>query len=205
MSRNRRIALFFASLLFPLGAGAADLVFEFTGKVIFGGTLAPVDAPVTGTFSYDTRTTPWFETEDTAFYLLPAPHYIDVNVAGRQAIGAGVNASVTNDAGGNVEDVVNLYSSGGAMLDGEFLPEGTVGVVFGSDPGSTGAVRTLRLPARYDLDRFDVQGGNGGYLMRDGGPDGFLLQFSIESVVVRRICREGSDASAPKPKDCVVR
>jgi hypothetical protein len=66
-------------------------------------------------------------------------------------------------------------------------------------------VRTLRLPARYDLDRFDVQGGNGGYLMRDGGPDGFLLQFSIESVVVRRICREGSDASAPKPKDCVVR
>jgi hypothetical protein len=80
-------------------------------------------------------------------------------------------------------------------------------VVFGSGPGSTGAVHNFRLPARYDLDRFDVQGGNGGSILRDGGPDGFLLQFSIESIVVRRICRDdaGAGEPKPKPKDCVVR
>lgn len=202
MVRNRRFAFLLASLLFPFGANAAELVFEFTGKVLYGGTFAPVGAPVTGSFSYDTKTDPWFEIGSDAFYLIPEPHYIEVSVAGHLAIGAGLNINVTDDAGGNAEDVVNIYSSG-AMVDGVFAPQGTVGVVFGSGPGSTHALHDTRLPARYDLDRFDVWGGNGGVVTIDGsGPDPYLVQFSIESIVQRRIC---NDRGGGERRPCVVR
>jgi hypothetical protein len=199
---NRRFALLL-SLLFPIAANAAELAFEFTGKVLYGGTFAPVGAPVTGTFSYDTKTDPWFEQGSDAFYLIPAPHYIDVNVDGHLVLGSALNATVSNDFGGNVEDIVNLYSSGGAMLDGEFMSEGTVGVVFASGPGSTHALHNRRLPKRYDLDKFDQLGGNAGFILRDGGPDGYLVQFSIESVVARRICR--NEPAGGNPERCVVR
>lgn len=191
-----------ASLLFPLGASAAELVFEFTGKVVYGGTLAPVGAPVTGTFSYDTKTRPWFAYGSDAHYQIEAPHYIEVRVDGHLAVSEPLSIRVSNDFGGNVEDVVNVSGGTGAMLDGEFMPQGGVGVYFSSGPGSTDVLRNRRLPMHYDLAAFDAWEGNGGYILRDGGQNGYVLQFSIDSIVERRICPDGANATGG---DCVVR
>lgn len=200
---RRKALVVLASLLFPLGAGAAELVFEFTGKVVYGGTLAPVGAPVTGSFSYDTNTRPWYVIGSDAMYQIPAPHYIEVNVNGHQALANRLAARVSNNYGGNVEDVVTLSGSPGAMVDGEFLPEGGVGVYFSSGPGSTDVLRNRRLPMGYDVQAFDAYEGNGGTVQRNGGQDGSLLQFTIESVVVHRICP--ANAADDAGSDCVVR
>ncbi|MBL8261105.1 MAG: hypothetical protein JNM58_01675 [Xanthomonadaceae bacterium] len=202
MSCSKYIAVVL-SVLLPMSAHAADRVFEFTGKVIHGGTLAPEGAEVAGSFSYDPSTRPWFEIGTDAHYLIPAPHYIEVRVAGQQALGTNLVAYVSNDFGGNVEDVVSIDNSGGLTLDGAYLPEGTLSVVFASGPGSTGALHNRRLPRKYDLVRFDAPGGSGGILRRNGEQDGTLLQFSIETIVARRICPAANDRA--ETSQCVER
>ena len=183
------------SVLFPVASHAADRVFEFTGKVTYGGTLAPEGAKVTGSFSYDPATRPWFKQGSDAHYQIPAPHYMEVRVAGRQALGTNLVAYVSNDFGGNVEDVVNIGNSGGMTLDGVYLQEGTLTVVFASGPGSTDVLHNRRLPRKYDVRRFDAPGGSGGMILRDGQQDGVLLTFSIEHVRPRRICGTPDDGT----------
>jgi hypothetical protein len=202
MLRNKYFAVVL-TVLFPMSASAADRVFEFTGKVIFGGALAPEGAKVTGSFSYDPSTRPWFKIGSDAHYSIPAPHYMELRVEGQQALGTNLVAYVSNDFGGNVEDVVNIGTSGGLTLNGTYLPEGSLSVMFASGPGNTDVLHNRRLPRNYDLVRYDAPGGNGGVLLRNGEQDGTLLQFSIETILARRICpSSGGPADA---KQCVER
>ena len=166
-------------------AANADIIeFRFTGTITYAyaDTLAAVGDPITGTFSYDTRSKPRIRDKNSyANYSPLAPASISIAFGSHTVTTERLIVDVWNDFGGNVEDMVDV-SGFPPALDGESLLNGSMGFRLASAASNRGVFRTIQLPESYDVGAFD--GMNYGYLQRDGTQTGTLLQFTVDSIDV---------------------
>jgi hypothetical protein len=73
------------------------------------------------------------------------------------------------------------------VLGGTTFSDRVLAIVLSSVPGDNSAIKNQKLPKDLYLSRFNNPGvPNYGVLQANGGPDGTLLQFSIESLVKRK-------------------
>lgn len=175
--------LFAGALLLASGASNAEmLTFHFKGTVTYGGALASVGDEVTGHFCYDTDTTiAGIEVENYASYQVARECKVVVRVGAHKAMSKHLNVSISNNFGGNVEDMIDVYGST-AILDGIEYPDGTVGFRLATGPGNTKVFRSVNLREQFKIDDFDSM--NYGEVRMDGSSNGALLQFTITSMKV---------------------
>jgi hypothetical protein len=175
-----------ALALFSLGSGvssAAVVNFQFTGAVTYGGSLAAVGSQITGMFSYDAATLSSSSYGGFSGYTFPAPFGISANVGGHAVAANNLGISIWNNFGGNVEDMVDV-AGGPVTVDGNSYADGSFGFRLASKPGSTNVLNSTALPSFFDVAAFDAGSTlNYGWLQSDGGPNGQLLQFSVNSIV----------------------
>jgi hypothetical protein len=166
-------------------AGAAQaevLTFKFRGTVTYSALSAPVGSEIVGRFSYDPRTKHEPETFSPgamAEYNMAAPARMRAKVGGLVIRGEGLHVTVFNNMGGNTEDMVDINLRT-PRVNGTPYPDGILGIRLASGPGSKKVFRNVKLPQEYDVDEFDAF--NEGFLQSDGGPNGQLMQFVIESI-----------------------
>ena len=162
-------------------AASADIIeFRFTGTITYGGNLAVIGDSITGTFSYDANSKPRIRDKNRyANYSPLAPTAISITVGAHTVSTERLIVDIWNDFGGNVEDMVDVTSFP-PTVDGELLPNGSMGFRLASAASNTRVFRTIHLPESYDVGAFD--GMNYGFLQRDGAQDGQLLQFTVVSI-----------------------
>jgi hypothetical protein len=166
------------------GAAAATIIFQFSGAVTYGAPMAVlVGTPIVGTFSYDTSTAPAVTYKGFAAYQIPAPFTMSATVGGHSISSSPLSISVWNHYKGNVEDFI-VIDGASPVLDGTTLPDGNLGLVLASGPRNNRALNSTNLPATFNVSEFDAPDGRTGTFQRDGGPDGTLLQFTVDSLVV---------------------
>lgn len=169
-----------------LQAQAAWRTFEAHGHVTIATPTAPAGAKVTIRYAYDDATAANYSSGDakgpgfgTANYTSPAKMTMRVN--GHVMTAATTRIEVLNNAGGNVEDAISVYG-GPMVLDGTTFPEGLFGFYLGSGPGNTKALRSIALPHRVDVRRFDAIGFQYGFAQTDGSSNGALLNVVIDTI-----------------------
>ena len=162
-------------------AFAETASFKFTGKVTFGGPMAIPDGTIiTGTFSWNPDTRPNLRIKGLSIYQIL--QNFSASVGGHQIAVNPFSVSVWNNMGGNTEDML-VIGGGVPVVDGTTLIDGSFALSLASGPGSTKALKNTRLPESIDVTKFDAGPTlNYGELRSDGGPDGGLLQFSIDSI-----------------------
>jgi hypothetical protein len=171
-----------ASFVLFTAAHAEVITFHFQGTVTYGTSLAPVGSQVTGSFSYDAKTSAGvLPLQNYATYSFPPPHAFTLQIGDHTAVSNALYASIWNDFGGNFEDVANVYGQG-LVLDGITLPDGMLGITLASGPGNTKVFKSVDLPKSYKMSEFDGWGGNYGFVQSDGSPSGQLLQFKVDSI-----------------------
>jgi hypothetical protein len=176
------IAAFFTLLC--SAASAAIITFQFNGTVTYGtGLSVPVGTPVVGTFVYDTSAVPNIQYHGYANYQLSAPSVMTLSVGPHTVTTNAMTVSIWNHYKGNVEDMVHQFSSG-MVLNGTTFDQGTFGFSLGSSPRNNRPLNSTKLPTSYDVSMFTAPGLTYGALQTDGGPNGTLLQFSLDSIVV---------------------
>jgi hypothetical protein len=172
-------------------ANAASVTFDFSGEVTYGGSLSTIGSPVTGSFSYDTNAAPSISFGNFANYSFSAPFGISAAVNGHTVEASLLSVTVVNNFGGNVEDTFEVDASQ-LFVDGVSYPNGSFGFVLASEPGHTGVFSSTALPSSLNVAAFDAGPSlNYGFLQRDGGPTGTLLQFSVNSIT--------SNSPVPEP------
>jgi hypothetical protein len=140
--------------------------------------------PIVGTFSYDTHTEPVFKYKGFAAYEIPARSVMSATVGGHTITTGTLNVSVWNNMNGNVQDMV-VMDGGTPVLDGTTFPDGNFGIVLASGPRSKNVLKNTKLPSEFNVSKFDsAPSPTYGTFQRDGGPDGTLLQFTVDSIVV---------------------
>lgn len=174
-------------------AQASPSEFSFAATVTYtDGSLSGVSVgrQFSGSFIYDPVKPPSYANSTMAYYQFGAPSKIVANVAGHQLASTSLDVSVVNNFGGNVEDGIHISGGYPLSVDGRPLPNGSFGFVLYSKPGNTGVLTSTDLPLSYDVGAFDAHSSlNYGWLQRDGGQTGRILQFSISSIA----------ASVPEP------
>jgi hypothetical protein len=189
MSLRKQLAV--ASVIFSLVSGAAsaaNVTFQFTGTVTYGGDLAATGSRITGVYSYDTKTLPAFSYAGFANYVIAPPSVIAAEVEGHAIVANNLNVSIWDNYGGNVEDMVEV-SGGPVLVDSQAYPGGSFGFRLASMPGNTRVLTSTALPSSLHVRAFDAGPTlNYGWLQSDGGPTGQLLQFSVDSIVLLQKC-----------------
>ncbi|WFP49121.1 hypothetical protein PL263_13555 [Methylomonas sp. EFPC3] len=182
MSSNKKLPVLASVLIFASGFAQAELVtLKFTGKVIYGGGLAASGDTVTGILSYESQPQD-LSAPNYASYSIPAPFVVSASFGDHIVISKGINITLYDNQGGNVEDMVTI-SGNSILVDNELYSEGSIGINLSSKSGSTEALVDTNLPLSFDLSKFD--GGptlTYGWLQKDGGPNGQLVQFSVDSI-----------------------
>lgn len=158
--------------------------FKFVGTVTESLPMAPIGAKVIGHFSYDTSATPEMTLGDPSGQSYSSSSYsiaraMTVKVNGHTLVSASTHVDVVNNFGGNIEDSIGVFGSP-MTLDGTLFSEGLFGIFLGSGPGKTHVLNDTDLPRKIRVQNFD--GMNYGVVQVNGGPDGALLAFSVESV-----------------------
>lgn len=136
--------------MFALTVAAADATattINFTGTVTFGGTLATVGSNVTGSFSYDSDTPPWFTLPHEGFYSISAPSALVVNFSGHTVVADSLSIFVVNNFGGNIEDSFEVDGNA-PTIDGILYPNGTFTFVLASAPGAYWRAYQHRIAVR---------------------------------------------------------
>lgn len=179
------LAILAAVSLFASTAGATTATFAFTGTVTYGGSLAAPGTPITGIFSYKTNSLPIIPSTIPSYHVdeydFSAPHVISAEVGGHSIISPRFRVTVTNNFGGNVEDVVNITGMS-VLVDDVTYPDGSFGFQLATWADNTGVLHNTRLPSFLNVQAFDAPEASYGWLQRDGDPDGQLLQFTIDRV-----------------------
>jgi hypothetical protein len=156
--------------------------FQFTGTVIDGGLLASTGNQISGIFSYDTDTFPSTSVGNYANYQFSAPYGISATVAGHTITTNNLSVSITDNFGGNIEDMVDMAGNS-VSVDGNNYANGSFGFRLSSAPGNTNVLNDTTLPSSFDVAAFNAgPTQNYGWLQSDGGPTGQLLQFSVDSI-----------------------
>lgn len=199
--RIRTIAT--ATLLLLAGATQAEvLTFQFTGTVTetLDAAIAPVGSHVEGTFSYDPDTAPGIDLPGHAAYQLPS--FMAGAVNGHSVVSDLLNVDVSDNGGGNVEDMV-VVSGTPIMVDDALYLGGSFGLNLASAAGHTDVLHGTGLPTIYHLADFDGNA-NGqqvtyGWLQKDGSQTGLIANFRIDSITGGR---EPCTNPQGKPKKC---
>jgi hypothetical protein len=181
----------FASVLASVLALAANsssaetIVFQFSGTVVYGAPMAVLPgARIAGTYSYDTKTDAAITNKGFADYQIPAPHTMSATVDGHTISTSNLHVTVWNHMRGNVEDMVQVFA-GPVVLDGTTFADGALGLALASAPRNNKALKNTKLPSTLNVADFDAGPSlTYGTFQRDGGPDGTLLQFSVDSITV---------------------
>lgn len=168
--------------------------FTFTGTVTESLPMALMGTKLTGTFTYDTLATPYYQGGDQA-----GPGYGDAAYFAKGSLTMTVNGHtlsavtpiiyVVNNFGGNVEDAISV-SGEVFTLNGTLFPESNFGFYLGSGPGKTDVLRATALPQTIPAERYE--GANFGWVLVDRSQTGTVLVFRIDRVVPRTV-----DATAP--------
>jgi hypothetical protein len=180
LSKTSRWAAAALLSLASVAANAEIIEFRFTGTITYGGNLAAIGDPITGTFSYDTDSKPRIRDKNGyANYSPLAPASMSITVGAHTVTTERLIVDIWNNFGGNVEDMVDVTSFP-PTVDGELLPNGSMGFRLASAALNRGVFKTIHLPESYNVGAFD--GMNYGFLQRDGAQDGTLLQFTVGSI-----------------------
>lgn len=171
--------------LLATAASGATITFQFAGTVTYGAPMAvPTGSQIVGTYTYDTETAPTISYNGFADYQLAAPATMSATVAGHTMTTGNLNVSLWNHYKGNVEDMIDVTGSP-VVLDGTTFPNGALGFRLASAPKNNRALNGTKLPSLLDVSQFDAGLGlNYGFFQSDGGPQGMLMQFTVDSVIV---------------------
>lgn len=186
--KNFARALVAAAALAVAGvATGATLTFQFTGTVTYGaGMSVPVGTPITGAYSYDTKTDPVDHTKGYSYYQIPLPHIISATVAGHTITTERLTVRVVNNSKGNAADLLDV-TGWPMVLDGTTFPDGVLGFVLSSAPRHRKALHGTKLPHSVDVPAFDADASlSYGVLQINGGQDGTLLQFRVDSITATK-------------------
>jgi hypothetical protein len=166
------------------GMVSAEIInFQLMGTITYGGTLATIGSPITGSFAYDTDALLVVSMGEYAAYEFNAPFGFSGNASGHTIATNRLSVSIWNNFGGNVEDMIEVSGSYPVTVDGISYPNGSFGFRLASRPGNTTVLNNTALPYFFDVSAFDAGPTlNYGWLQRDGAPGGQLLQFSINSI-----------------------
>lgn len=183
MISNKASCLFAGALLLASGIAHAEmLTFHFKGTVVYGGSLASVGDEVTGHFCYDTDAIHGLPLNNYASYEVAPECKMVVRVGAHEATSSQpLSVSITNNFGGNVEDMIDVDGSI-AIIDGTEHPEGAVGFRLATGPGNTKVFRSVNLREGFNIEDFDSM--NYGYVLMDRSSNGTLLDFTITSITV---------------------
>jgi hypothetical protein len=182
--KNLACAVAAAFSLVAGAAAAATITFQFSGTVVYGEPMAVAPGtPIVGTYSYDTDTAPWMKYKGYADYDIPAPHTMSATVGGHIISVGKLSVAVWNDYKGNVEDMVWIEAYP-IVVDDTVLPNGALGFALASAPRHNKVLKDTKLPSELDVTKFDAPGFNYGFLQSDGGQQGTLLQFTVDSIDV---------------------
>ena len=190
MSAKKYLWIVSAAVLLFSGAASADIItYQFTGTVSYGGTLASTGNTITGSFSYHTKSKPVISNPGYASYRFIQPFGMSASVNGHSLSTTNLGVDVVNNFGGNVEDMVDIFG-GPIQVDSDSFPDGYFGLHLASKAGNTKVLKNTKLPTSYNVNEFDAGSEqNYGTLQIDGSPNGTLLQFSIDSIVIIRIVK----------------
>jgi hypothetical protein len=178
-----------AATAISLLSGAAiaeNITFHFSGKVVYGAPMAiEPGTPIVGTYSYDTDTAPGLTLSGFAEYEIPAPHRMTGTVGGYSISADDLQVSVWNDYNGNVEDMVVISGVDVVVNGTAAFPNGVFWIELASAPDHRKVLKDTKLPSQFNVKKFDAGPSlTYGVLLKDGGPDGGLLQFTVDSIVV---------------------
>jgi len=181
------------AIFITLAAHAEIRTFTISGTVTEASPTAPLGAPVTGTFAYDTDAIPYFEfidpnwpRKDAAYLGVPESFRIQVNghtlVSEIAAVGI---MDYSGDGGGDC-----LHITGERMtLDGTRFEEGAIGLTLCTTPSNYQVLRSTKLPRKIHVRRFDWM--NYGTAQVNGSSTGTILTFHIDRI----------RAAKPEPDD----
>lgn len=205
MSTKKFIVVFIAVIsLFSVAANAEIVTFKFSGSVTYtNGTLATAvtGSPITGIVSYDTSVSGADLLTGYSSYSIPSPFVISASVGQHTIMAKNLNVSIWDNYGGNVEDMVWMLG-GSVFVDGNSYPDGAFGFVVASGPGNTKALTSTALPSCLDVTAFDAGSTlSYGVLQSDGGSNGQILQFSIDSIISTQKCKYARKQSVKKEKN----
>lgn len=184
--RAATVAVALLTGLTGLTAQAALVKFRVTGLVTQSwtfddGTTVPEETPVVVSYTYETKqpSSTFDRHEDgsgLSVYDIASPYHFKLRVGHhRVRAAAGYRATLTNDLNAPFGDTFELEATGGTVVDGTLLPEGKLTLSLLSNPGSTGALHSLRLPKHVNEWAFDAF--RVGQLWRDANQP--LLSFVI--------------------------
>jgi len=183
--------ILFAPLVATLMAASMQAHAEWRTFVAYGhvttaSPTAPTGAKVTIRFSYDDDEAALYtfgETKGrgygTAAYGVSTEMKMKVN--GHVMTAATTRIDIVNNGGGNVEDSISVYGYP-MVMDGTTFPDGIFGFYLGSGPGKTKVLKSLALPRKIDVARYDSIGFQYGFAQVNGSSNGGLLDVVIDSV-----------------------
>ena len=165
--------------------GAKTITFKFSGQVTYGGPMAvTTGTAVVGTFSYDLNADPGIKLKNYAQYQFQSPAIMKVSFGGHAVTSDLLDVSLMNNTKSNVGDIVDVTGTS-PVLDGTTLSNGAVGFRIASAYDNNAALKSTRLPRHFQVKKFDAGPTmNYGYLQADGGQNGMLLEFSMDSITV---------------------
>jgi hypothetical protein len=172
-------------------ASHADVVtFRFNGTVVQATYLAQPGDPVQGTFTYDTALQPYFKGTPMVWsYSDQRPLAGFAARVGQHTIDArGIGVTLVNNAGNqglkDKTDALSISSGYPLVLDGTTFADGTIGLSLASTPGDSKALNGFHLPNSINVADYPNRYG---MLLSDGGPNGALMQFTIDSIEVESV------------------
>jgi len=154
-------------------------VTEVSGS--FASGSVPVGSTLQGSFSWDTGTQPLWSFSQPAYASYRVPTSITATVNDHTIVGSGLYVDITDNSGGNVEDLLDVGASA-PVVDGFKYINGSFGLRLGSLPGHTDGLTGTALPSVLDLAKLDSPYFTYGQLLAHGAPGGHLLTFQIDSV-----------------------
>lgn len=186
-----KYGLVVASLMLSLVAStvnAETITFKFKGLTTYGSPMGiPDGTPVTGIFSYDPDTSPGIKSKNFANYQIQSPSIMKVTFAGHVVTSDLLDVSLMNNTKSNVGDLVDVNGLA-PVLDGTTLSNGVVGFRIASIKNA--ALKSTKLPSNFKIRKFDAGPTmNYGYLQTDGGQNGMMIEFSMDSLDVIYVAR----------------
>lgn len=178
--------LLVASLLFACNSAQAIVVnFQFSGTVN-AGNMALLGDSVTGTFSYDTASTPSFSMDLSSGtitnYLIYRPNALNVSFGSHIITSDSLSIEIINNLNSNTPDHFSLGTIS-MQLDGVELPESYFSLTLGTyplDPTAYSAIKSSKLPSNLNVNDFFYNDGSYGS-DRTGNPL-YSVGFEIESI-----------------------
>ena len=184
--------LVFGCSLFVLAFAAHAYEFDFVGRVTYtDGSLSSVaeGTLLQGHFQAEGPSSDYegFGWTDLASYSF-ASGQVSVSINGHVVSASSPSIRIYDDAGSNVEDGFSMSSGYPLVVDGVTYQSGAFGFNLTTQPGNSGAIHGLALPAQINVADFDGHSSlTYGYMQRDGAPGGVILQFEVLSVAVSAV------------------